>query len=77
MQLQGCRGHRVDACARQGLALLAAAAALPPAASHPFPTFPPACFCPCSYPLLMVVGVAASTVVYCSYRALALNPDVQ
>ncbi|PRW60743.1 major facilitator superfamily transporter [Chlorella sorokiniana] len=29
-----------------------------------------------NYPLLMVVGVAASTVVYCSYRALAYNPDV-
>lgn len=51
---------------------------LPPAplATHSLPPALP-CRCACSYPLLTVVGVAASTVVYCSYRALAHNPDVQ
>ncbi|KAI7845125.1 hypothetical protein COHA_001330 [Chlorella ohadii] len=50
---------------------------LPPAplATHSLPPALP-CRCACSYPLLTVVGVAASTVVYCSYRALAHNPDV-
>ena len=64
---------RMHANAR-GLALPAAPAG---AASHPFLTLALPCRCACSYPLLTVVGVAASTVVYCSYRALAHNPDVQ